>query len=64
VVRELVLEMLQHLLPVNIAKGNEGCLVVEARHLAKLFDTMAAAGRDFSLESMQECLGDPGGPSL
>lgn len=59
VVRELVLEMLQHLLPVGFSRANDGILVLEARHLRRLFDTMLAGGKTFSLAAMQHCLVEP-----
>jgi hypothetical protein len=57
--RELVLEQLQHLLPVSFARDNDGLLVLEARHLRRLFDSMLASGQSFSLQDMQHCLVDP-----
>ncbi|KAL4458379.1 hypothetical protein ABPG75_013244 [Micractinium tetrahymenae] len=59
VVREAVLEMLQHLLPVAFSRANDGLLVLEARHLRRLFDSMLAEGRGFSLPDMQHCLVEP-----
>lgn len=58
-VREAVLEMLQHLLPVALSRANDGMLVLEARHLRRLFDSMLAEGRSFSLPDMQHCLVEP-----
>lgn len=59
VVREAVLEMLQHLLPVALSRSNDGMLVLEARHLRRLFDSVLAEGKGFSLHDMQHCLVEP-----
>lgn len=58
--RELVLEMLQHLLPVTFGRSNDGLLVLEGKALRKLFDAMTQQGRGFSLPEMAHCLVDPG----
>lgn len=59
VLRELVLEMLQHLVPVSIPRSNDGLLTLEVKRLRRLFDAMLASGSTFSLESMQHCLVEP-----
>lgn len=51
--------MLQHLLPVALSRTNEGLLTLEARHLRRLFDSMLAQGKCFSLPDMQHCLVEP-----
>lgn len=59
--RELVLEMLQALLPVGLGRSNDGILVLEGRQLAKLFDAMAAQGRRLGVRDMAHVLVDPAG---
>ena len=59
IVREIVVEMLQHLLPVTLSRNNDGLLLLEARKLARLFNTLQ--GPDpLSVVAMQHCLVDPG----
>ena len=59
VLREIVLELLQHFVPVTLARANDGLLVLEARKLVRLFDSLQ--GPDpLSLAAMAHCLVDPG----
>ena len=60
VLREAVLEMLQHLLPVTLSRSNDGLLVLEARKLRKLFDALGGQEDPFALVNMQQYLVDPG----
>ena len=59
VLREIVLEQLQHLLPVQLSGSNNGLLVVDGGDLRRLFDVMQAQGTAFDLPTMQHCLVDP-----
>lgn len=59
VLRELVLEMLQALLPVALGRSNDGILVLEGRQLAKLFDALAAQGKGLSVREVAQLLVDP-----
>lgn len=58
--RELVLEMLQHLVPVTLARGNDGLLQIKAKHLCRLFDALdPAVDRPLGLAAMRHVLVDP-----
>lgn len=59
ILREIVMEMLQHLLPVTLSRSNDGLLVLEARKLARLFKSLQGSD-PLSLVAMQHCLVDPG----
>ena len=59
--REVVLEMLQALLPVGLGRSNDGLLVLEGRHLARLFGAMAARGQRLSVRDVAHVLVDPAG---
>ena len=56
VLREMVLAMLQQLLPVTCPTSNDGVVVLEAADLARLLGAMSAGGAGFSLHAMQHIL--------